>query len=66
MHGTLQAVLAQAPRTAACPQCRQTGVYRDAMLMKKLSHAISRRCPVAAAAPKCYLALVLDGMRILK
>ncbi len=36
-------MLAQAPRTAACPQCRQTGVYPGAMLMKKLGIAITRR-----------------------
>jgi hypothetical protein len=42
-HGSLRAVLAEAPQDAACPECRQTGVFEGALLMKKLGGAINRR-----------------------
>lgn len=47
MHGTLKAVLADAPPDAACPECRQKGVFEGALLMKKLAAAINRRWAAA-------------------
>jgi hypothetical protein len=37
-------VLAEAPPDAACPECRQKGIFEGALLMKKLAGAINRRC----------------------
>jgi hypothetical protein len=51
VHGSLRAVLAEAPPDAACPECRQRGVFEGAVLMKKLAGAINRRCSALAASP---------------
>ena len=48
-HGSLKTVLAEAPPNAACPECRQTGVFEGALLMKKLGGAINRRCTALTA-----------------
>ena len=47
--GSLKAVLAQAPPDAACPECRQQGIFEGALLMKKLAGAINRRCSAITA-----------------
>lgn len=43
VHGTLKAVLADAPPEAACPECRQKGAFEGALLMKKLAATINHR-----------------------
>ena len=42
-------MLAEAPPDAACPECRQTGIFEGALLMKKLAGAINRRCNAVTA-----------------
>jgi hypothetical protein len=48
--GSLKAVLAEAPPDAACPECRQQGIFEGALLMKKLAGAINRRCDAVKGA----------------
>ncbi len=43
MRGTLRAIQQAAPKSAACPECRQRGVFTNAVLLKKLGLAIQQR-----------------------
>jgi len=44
--GAFHNIISYVPRKTPCPQCRQVGVYQDAVVLKELGNLIKSRFPV--------------------